>query len=100
MPIFSKDGKEIFSSIAIHPGETLADELEARLIKQKDFSTTIGMRPQHLNDIIKGKRHISPETALKLEKALGISAEFWVRLQADYELTLVRLVHKNQEELA
>ena len=96
MAVLGKEGRELFSPTLLHPGEALADELEARGIMQKDFANTIGMRPQHLNDLIKGKRHISPETALSLEKALGISAEFWVRLQGDYELTLVRLALKHQ----
>jgi addiction module HigA family antidote len=99
MAVFGKDGRELFSPTLLHPGEALADELNAREIMQKDFANAIGMRPQYLNDLIKGKRHISPAIALNIEKALGISAEFWVRLQGDYELTLVRLVHKHQVEI-
>lgn len=96
MAIFGKGGKELIPAIAIHPGETLQEELEARSIRQIEFAKILDIRPQHLNDLLKGKRHISPEIALKLEKALDISAEFWVRLQADYELTLVRLAHKHK----
>ena len=100
MPVLGKDGKELFSPTLLHPGEALADELEARGIRQKDFAETIGVRPQHLNDLIKGKRHMNPELALKLEKILGIGAEFWVRLQGDYELTIVRLAHEHDGVMA
>jgi HTH-type transcriptional regulator/antitoxin HigA len=48
------------------------------------------MRPPHLNELIKGKRHISALLALKLEKQLGISAAFWLRLQIDYDLKIAR----------
>lgn len=83
-------GSEIKSDILVHPGKLLGEELEARNIFQKDFADLIDLRPSHLNELIKGKRHISAILSLKLEKHLGIDADFWMRLQVDYDLKVAR----------
>ncbi len=88
--VIGKNGKEIENEIALHPGELLGEELEARGIQQKEFAELLGMRPPHLNELIKGKRHISAILAIKLENELGISAAFWLRLQVDYDLKIAR----------
>lgn len=88
--IVGKNGKEIYADVLLHPGEVLAEELEARGIFQKDFAAWVNMRPPHFNELLKGKRHISAVLALKLEKQLGIKADFWMRLQVDYDLKLAR----------
>jgi addiction module HigA family antidote len=88
--IIGKNGKEIEDETILHPGEVLGEELEAREIFQKDFAELVDMRPPHLNELIKGKRHISAMLALKLEKQLGVSAAFWLRLQVDYDLKIAR----------
>jgi len=92
--IIGKNGKEITSDVVLHPGEVLGEELEARNILQKDFSEIVDMRPSHLNELIKGKRHISALLALKIEQQLGISASFWLRLQIEYDLTIARKLLK------
>ncbi len=71
-------------SRAIHPGEILREELLAREIKQKDFACLIGVSPTHLNEVIKGKRDINRDLAIKLEQQLGIRYESWMRLQDAY----------------
>ena len=48
------------------------------------------MYPSHMSDILKGKRNITEEIALKLENILGISAEFWMHLQVEYNISLLR----------
>lgn len=78
------DNNRPTASRAIHPGEILREELIAREIKQKDFAQTIGMRPSHLNDIIRGRRNMSESFAQKLEEALGTPAESWMRLHYFY----------------
>ncbi len=83
---------------AIHPGVILKEELQNREIKQKDFAEKMGVRPNVLNELLNGKRHISAQIAVKLEELLGISAEFWMRLQSHYEIDLVRIKLKNQIE--
>lgn len=88
--IIGKNGKEIINEATLHPGELLGEELAARGIAQKEFAGRIDMRPPHLNELIKGKRHVSAMLALKLEKQLGINAAFWLRLQIDYDLKIAR----------
>ena len=80
----------VFSDLPIPPGETLAEELEARGMTQKELAARLGRPPQVVNEIIKGKKAITPDTAIGLEKVLGIEAQFWTNLQADYQLALAR----------
>jgi antitoxin HigA-1 len=84
--ILGSNGKQIRVNVALSPREVLREELEARVITQSAFAMKIGVYPSHFSDILKGKRRLSALVALKLEEELGISAEFWVGLQADYEL--------------
>jgi HTH-type transcriptional regulator/antitoxin HigA len=99
MAVYSKEGKMLYSAIAIPAGEILKDELQARGIKQKDFARDINMSVTQLNEILAGKRGISPELACILESALSIKAEFWNKLQADYELTKARLDEQIQHKV-
>jgi addiction module HigA family antidote len=86
--------------IASHPGGLLKDELDARKISQKDFAVEIGMQKTMLNEIIKEKRPVTAETALLLEKTLGISADYWLRFQSQYDLDVARIKEKNIQKLA
>lgn len=79
---------------AIHPGEILLDELNVRSLSQADFADLIGMKKSQFNEIIKGKRSINAETALLLEKALKIDADFWLNLQKNYDLNLAKIENK------
>lgn len=74
---------ELVCAVAIHPGEMLRDELQARGISQRKFAGIIGMPYTAFNEIINGKRSITTDTALKIEAATGISATMWLGLQAD-----------------
>ena len=58
---------------ATHVGEVIKDELSARNMKQSELSELTGIQKSILNDVIKGKRSLTPEMALLLENALGIS---------------------------
>lgn len=71
-------------SVAIHPGEMIKDEIEYRGISQKALATEIGVPPSVLNEVLNGKRAVTTEYALLLEAALGIEADLWLRMQADY----------------
>jgi antitoxin HigA-1 len=88
--VVNTEGKELKTNVLLHPGEVLEMELEARGIKKSKFALQIQVYPAHLSDIIKGKRNIGEEMALKLENALGISAEFWMRIQIEYNLNVLR----------
>lgn len=82
--------KPITAFTTVHPGEILSDELDMRGIKQKDFASTIGMPASVLNNIIKGKRSVTPDIAILLEAALGKDAISWLRLQAERDLEVAR----------
>jgi len=70
-----------------HPGEMLLEEfLRPMGITQSDFAVRLGVSFPRLNEIIKGKRGVTPDTALRLARVLGMSAEFWLGLQLDWDL--------------
>lgn len=64
------------------PGEFLREELDGRGWTQADFAEILGRPPRLVNEIIQGKRRITPETANRLAAALGTSPEFWLHLEA------------------
>lgn len=68
----------------IHPGEMIKDEIEYRGISHKDLAAEIGIPASVLNAVLNGKRAVTTEYALLLEAALGIEADIWLKLQADY----------------
>lgn len=72
------------------PGETLAEVLEENGMSQAELCRLMGRPCKTINEIIKSKAAITPETALQLEGALGIEAEFWVQREATYRLWLAR----------
>lgn len=78
-------------AVTIHPGEILKAELIERGIKQRIFAGDLGMAANQMNEILKGKRNISPEVAILIESALGIEAIFWMNLQASYDINRARL---------
>ncbi|MEX2032259.1 MAG: HigA family addiction module antitoxin [Dehalococcoidia bacterium] len=82
--------RRVESDLAIHPGELLAEEIEVRHMTQKALAEAIGRPAQVVNEIVRGKKAITAETAIQLEEALGISAHLWLNLQSEYELTLAR----------
>lgn len=70
-----------------HPGEMLLEEyLKPLGISQSAFAIRLGVSFPRLNEIIRGKRSITPDTALRLGRVLGISAGFWLGLQQDWDL--------------
>ena len=88
--VVNKKGKEIFTDVTLHPGEVLMMELEARTSKKSDFAAQLSIKPSHLSELLHGRRHVSAATAIKLEKLLGISAEYWMRVQVYYDLFVER----------
>lgn len=86
-----KVANDMIPAEALHPGELIADEIEYRGIKQKDLAKTTGIASTMLNEIIHGKRNITAQIAIKLEKALDIDAEYWMRLQMRYEIDSIRI---------
>jgi antitoxin HigA-1 len=72
----------------VHPGETLGEELEARGLTAHAFALKLRVPANRITEIINGKRGISAETALRLGRYFSNSAEFWMRLQAGYDLAV------------
>lgn len=84
------NGRELVSGKIDPPGEILREEIAERKITQSSFAKKIGIHQPHFSDILKGKRKINALLALKLEKELGVRAEFWLEMQVQYELALER----------
>ena len=72
------------------PGELLQRELLAREWTQKDLASIIGRPHQAINEIIKGNKQITPETAIELSTAFGASPDYWMNLESQYRLFLAK----------
>jgi addiction module HigA family antidote len=68
----------------------LKDELEERGISQTSLARHIGVLPRTINEICRGRRGVSAEMAVKLSMSLGASAQFWLNLQTNWELSQVK----------
>jgi len=70
-----------------HPGEMLLEEFLKPLgISQSEFAVRLGVSFPRLNEIIRGKRAVTPDTALRLAQVLAMPADFWLGLQMDWDL--------------
>ena len=70
-----------------HPGEMLSEEFLRPLeLSQSEFAVRLGVSFPRLNELIRGKRGMTTDTALRLERVLGMSAAFWLSLQTDWDL--------------
>ena len=74
----------------IPPGEVLKEELEARGLTQKQLAARMSRPVQMVSELCRGKRELTPKTALGLERVLGIAAHIWLGLETDYRLKLER----------
>ena len=74
----------------IHPGEVLREDfLEPLEMSANALANKLGVTPARINEIVREKRGITADTALRLAKYFGGSAQFWLNLQSTYELRLV-----------
>ncbi|MBW4033167.1 MAG: HigA family addiction module antidote protein [Acidobacteria bacterium] len=81
----------------IHPGEILLEEfLNPMGITQYRLAQTISVPARRVNEIVHGKRAITPDTALRLARALGTSDRFWMNLQSHYDLDLTIEQHRDE----
>jgi HTH-type transcriptional regulator/antitoxin HigA len=81
--------------VAIPPGEHLAEHIEARGMSQSELARQMGRPVQVINEIIRGVKQVTAQTALQLERVLGVDAMFWMRLEADYRLNKARLATRS-----
>ncbi len=84
---------ELFYSpdVAVHPGATLDETLETLGMSQVELAVRTGLTTKHISQIIHGKASITPETAIKLERVLGVRAGFWNNLEKNYHATLAHI---------
>ena len=74
----------------IHPGEILGDELKETNLSAKKLADLIEVPPNRLYQLVAGKRNMTADTALRLSRYFGTSADFWMNLQTAYELDVAR----------
>jgi len=73
----------------VHPGEILFEEfLKPMAISQNRLALDIRVPPRRINEIVHGKRRITADTALRLGRYFGMSSQFWLGLQMDYDLDI------------
>lgn len=73
-----------------HPGELVKDNVDELGLSVAEAAKGLGVTRQQLYNVINGKSAITPEMALRLEKALGGTADLWLRMQVNYDLAQVR----------
>jgi antitoxin HigA-1 len=78
---------------AVYPGAVLKEELEARGLSAAAFALMLRVPPQRIQEIVSGKRAITPETALRIGTALGTGARLWLAMQQSHDL------HKVEAEI-
>ena len=75
----------------IHPGETIREDILKPLdMSVNQLAKALSVDAARLNEIVRGRRGITADTALRLSRYLGTSGEFWLGLQADYDLRVAR----------
>jgi addiction module HigA family antidote len=80
---------------AIHPGEFLREALDELGMTQASFAEAIGVSPMRVSHLLKGDRPVNAEMALRLGRALGQTPQYWLNLQATYDLKLAQLEMKD-----
>ena len=75
---------------AIHPGEFLRETLDEFGLTQAAFASALGISPMRVSHLLKGDRPVTAELALRLGRALGQSPQYWLNLQATYDLKTVQ----------
>ena len=78
------------SDLAIPPGEYLEEVLDDLVLSQAELARRMGRPAQAINEIIKGEKAITPDTAIQLEQVVGVPAEFWNNLESEYRLVLAK----------
>ena len=86
------------SYIATPPGVTIKEQLDDRGMTQKEFAKRMGMSEKHISKLINGDVHLTPDTAEKIERVLGVPAGFWNKLEAIYQEKLAKVKNENELE--
>ena len=88
---------EMTPFVATHPGEMIKDELMERNMTQKQLSEMSGIKPSILSETINGKRSVSLNMAVALERALGVPADIWMNMQNLYDLDSSKIANRNTQ---
>ena len=80
---------------AIHPGEFLRETLNELGLTQAAFAQAIGVSPMRVSHVLKGDRPVTAELALRLGRALGQTPQYWLNLQATYDLKVAQVQMKD-----
>ncbi len=100
MPLITKPATGwTFGAVTTHPGTVLSEEfLKPLEISQNKLAMDIHVPATRVGDIVHGRRSVTPDTALRLARYFGTSAEFWLNLQLSYDLSKTRLEGQKQIE--
>ncbi len=75
----------------VHPGEILLEQfLKPLAMSQNKLALDISVPPRRINEIVKGRRRVTADTAMRLARFFKVTPEYWMGLQADYDLDVVR----------
>ncbi len=85
---------------AVHPGEHLAEHLESKGLSQAEFARLADMTPKLVSTILSGANPVTADSALKLERVLGMKADIWTGLQADWDLHQAKAAKEAEAEKA
>jgi addiction module HigA family antidote len=77
--------------LVIHPGEFLSEVLEELGLSQAEFARVVGVSPMRISHVIRGTRPVTAELALLFGRALDQSPQYWLNLQADYDLKMAEI---------
>ena len=91
------NNKELTPFVATHPGEMIRDELKERGMTQKQLAETTGIKRSVLSETVNGKRSVSLNMAVALEKALGIPADIWMNMQTQYDLDTAKISERDDQ---
>jgi len=91
-----KQNNQFVPDYASVPGATLLETIVERGISQAELAERTGRSKKHINEIIKGKQPITAETALQLERVLGVRADFWNNRQREYDEALARIAERRR----
>ena len=84
--------------VATHPGEMIKDELKERNMTQKQLAAETGTKASVLSETINGKRSVSLNVAVALEKVLGVPADVWMNMQTQYDLDTANIATRGNEK--
>lgn len=79
--------------IAIPPGASIREQMENKMMSEKDFAVKMGMGDEEVKNLLNGNMDITTDIAKKLEEVLGVPASFWNRLEAIYREKLELIKH-------